>query len=125
MKIKDPSGQVWNLPTSVATGLAGGVNSKWELVGDEKPSDGGDTGTTPELRYPEGEPTDKWTVPQLKAFAADHAIDLGSATKKPDIFAAVKEHPVTSAVKPDPDHQADDEADADESDEGGATGAAS
>lgn len=39
--------------------------------------------------FPEGEPTDSWTVPQLRAYAADRRIDLGEATRKGDVLAAV------------------------------------
>lgn len=38
---------------------------------------------------PDGEPTDKWTGAQLKQYAADHDIDLGGATRKADILAAI------------------------------------
>lgn len=34
-------------------------------------------------------PLDKRTVDQLKAFAAEHEIDLGEATRKADILAAI------------------------------------
>jgi hypothetical protein len=34
-------------------------------------------------------PADSWTVPQLLAFAKDKDIDLGAATKKADILAAI------------------------------------
>lgn len=32
---------------------------------------------------------DKMTVPELKAYAAEHQIDLGDATKREDILAAI------------------------------------
>lgn len=38
----------------------------------------------------EGEPSLDWTVAQLLAFAQVHAIDLGGATKKADILAAIQ-----------------------------------
>jgi len=34
-------------------------------------------------------PLDKYTVPQLKEWASDHKVDLGGATKKPEILAAI------------------------------------
>ena len=37
------------------------------------------------------EPSDKWTVDRLKTWAADHDIELGSATKKADILAAIED----------------------------------
>ncbi|MGY2036614.1 hypothetical protein ACW9HF_15135 [Nocardia gipuzkoensis] len=39
---------------------------------------------------PAGEPSDSWTVAQLQAFAKANGIDLGEATKKADILAAVQ-----------------------------------
>lgn len=39
--------------------------------------------------FPETEPNDSWTVPQLRSYAKLHEIDLGAATKKADILAAV------------------------------------
>lgn len=41
------------------------------------------------LELPDGDPTDKWTGDQLKAYAAAHEIDLGDAAKKADVFAAI------------------------------------
>ena len=38
---------------------------------------------------PEGAPDESWKVAQLKAHAAEHGIDLGDATKKDDILAAI------------------------------------
>lgn len=38
---------------------------------------------------PEGSPSDKWTVPQLEAFAAEKKIDLTAATSKPEKLAAI------------------------------------
>ncbi|MGW5387200.1 hypothetical protein [Nocardia sp. NPDC003963] len=42
----------------------------------------------PELDL-DGEPSESWTVPQLRAYADHHDIDLGEATKKADILAAI------------------------------------
>lgn len=39
--------------------------------------------------YPEGEPEEAWTVPQLRAYAFDKDISLGDATKKADILAVL------------------------------------
>lgn len=44
---------------------------------------------------PDGEPSDSWTVAQLKAYAAEHDVDLGDAKNKPDILA------VLAAEQPD------------------------
>ncbi|MGW0039830.1 hypothetical protein [Gordonia sp. NPDC003376] len=38
---------------------------------------------------PEGDPSEKWTVDQLKAHAANKGIDLGEAAKKADILAVL------------------------------------
>lgn len=38
-----------------------------------------------------GEPSESWTVPQLREYAKDHEIDLGEASKKADILAAIKD----------------------------------
>lgn len=38
----------------------------------------------------EEKPLDKMTVDELKQYAADNGIDLGDATKKADILAAIK-----------------------------------
>lgn len=38
----------------------------------------------------DGEPSDSWTVPQLQAYAKREEINLGEATRKADILAAIK-----------------------------------
>lgn len=43
----------------------------------------------PDPLYPEGDPTEKWTVDQLKAYATTNGIDLKGATTKADILLAV------------------------------------
>lgn len=50
--------------------------------------DDGDQPDRP-MDFPETEPTESWTVPQLRAYAKYHEIDLGGAMKKPDILTAV------------------------------------
>lgn len=42
-----------------------------------------------EVEIPDGEPTDKWTAPQLKAYAAAKTVDLGGAKNKDDILAVL------------------------------------
>lgn len=49
----------------------------------------GDVEVNPAPEIPEGDPTEKWTVAHLVAFAAREEIDLGEATKKADILAAI------------------------------------
>lgn len=43
----------------------------------------------PDQLYPEGDPIEKWTVDQLKAYAADHDIDLTGVSGKDNVVAAV------------------------------------
>ncbi len=40
--------------------------------------------------FPTGDPSDKWTVPQLVAYAKAHQIDIGDAKKKDEVWAALK-----------------------------------
>lgn len=49
---------------------------------------------------------DGMTLPQLKAYAEEHGIDLGSATKKADVLAAVK---AAEAVSEDATEDADED----------------
>lgn len=42
---------------------------------------------------PEGDPTDKWTVKQLKAFAESKGIELGDAKNKSEILVLVTAPP--------------------------------
>ncbi|KAB1647476.1 hypothetical protein F8O06_02750 [Pseudoclavibacter sp. CFCC 14310] len=42
-----------------------------------------------EPALPEGDPSDKWTVGQLTAYAAAHGVDLGDAKKKDELLAAL------------------------------------
>ena len=49
--------------------------------------------------YPEGTPGEKWTVDQLKAYAADHDIDLTGVSGKDNIVKAVV--PVEPATDPE------------------------
>lgn len=43
-----------------------------------------------ERDYPLGDPSDKWTIAQLKAYAADHDKDLGGAKSKDEIWNAIR-----------------------------------
>ncbi|GII98383.1 hypothetical protein CLV28_0706 [Sediminihabitans luteus] len=38
---------------------------------------------------PDGDPTETWKADQLKAYAAEHDVDLAGATKKADVLAAI------------------------------------
>lgn len=44
----------------------------------------------PGAAYPDGEPSETWKVDELKAYAADNAVDLGGATVKAEILAAIQ-----------------------------------
>lgn len=46
-----------------------------------------------ETEVPSGAPAESWTVPQLKAWAKAHDVDLGDAKTKPDIVALVVPKP--------------------------------
>ncbi|MFJ2002175.1 hypothetical protein [Streptomyces chartreusis] len=48
----------------------------------------GDTRPMPQAQ--EDRPSEKWTVDRLKSWAAEQEIDLGAATKKADILAAIE-----------------------------------
>lgn len=48
-----------------------------------------DEGKATEPEYPEGEPVEAWKGDQLKAYARDHKVDLGGATNKADMVAAI------------------------------------
>lgn len=43
-----------------------------------------------EREFPLGDPSDKWTVKELKAYAAAHQKDLGDAKSKDEIWNAIK-----------------------------------
>lgn len=48
-----------------------------------------DARAEPQQEFPEGEPKETWTVVQLRAYARREGVELGDATKKADILAAV------------------------------------
>ncbi len=47
------------------------------------------SGDVSEVAVAADNPLDKMTADQLKAYAAEHSIDLGNVTKKADIRAAI------------------------------------
>lgn len=49
---------------------------------------------------PEGEPSDSWTVAQLTDYAKREEIDLGGATRKADILAAIQDASQPAAQAP-------------------------
>ena len=58
--------------------------------GDDVPAELAKRITNPDAWESDSEPSESWTVPDLKAYAELHEIDLGEATKKADILAAIK-----------------------------------
>lgn len=42
------------------------------------------------VEIPDGKPTTEWKVDQLKAYAEQHKVDLGKASKKDEIVAAIE-----------------------------------
>lgn len=51
----------------------------------------GDVSEAVDRDYPEGDPSDKWTIPQLLAFAKAHDIQIAADVKKKDeIWAAIR-----------------------------------
>lgn len=69
--------------------VADGTTEPIEESGDDADLDASDA---PAILVPDDndQPTAKWSVPDLKKYAAEHEIDLGGATKKADILAIVK-----------------------------------
>ncbi|QFG11162.1 hypothetical protein PBI_CLOVERMINNIE_15 [Gordonia phage CloverMinnie] len=55
---------------------------------DDKDSGAGDDTPTD---YPDGEPDSEWKFDQLKAYAADHEVDIDGARSKADVLAKIKE----------------------------------
>lgn len=47
---------------------------------------------TGEVELPEGDPTEKWSGPQLKRYATDNGIDIGAAKNKTEVLAAIAAH---------------------------------
>lgn len=61
------------------------------LIKREVATSDGDSDTTGDDGYPEGEPTEKWSAKQLDAYANDHDINLAGITKKADKAARILE----------------------------------
>ena len=59
-----------------------------------------------------GTPGKSWKVPELKAYAEEQGIDLGDATKKDDILAAIE-----AVGDESDDDESDESADGTDSDE--------
>ncbi|WP_280449962.1 hypothetical protein [Nocardia brasiliensis] len=69
-------------------------NSRVYGPGDDVPADVAKRITNPDAWESDdegdGEPSESWTVADLKAYAEQREIDLGDATKKADILAAIQ-----------------------------------
>lgn len=76
------------LPEGVAKGDVRRLLNNGMLAEVEVP-DGTPAPKSDPTEIPEGDPTDKWTVPQLTAYAEKHGIDLEGATKKAEVAAKV------------------------------------
>lgn len=70
-----------NIQTGVVISVADSkddrFSSGWKTPGDEGKSE---------------TPDKTWKVPELKAYATEHEIELGDATKKDDVLAAIELH---------------------------------
>lgn len=97
MKIRDADGVVFDLPRHVATGLARSASNTFELVVDEpeetEPQEASDNAPrTPAPDVHDGPPTLAWKNLAIAKWAKDHGVDLGGATKKDDMLAAIAAH---------------------------------
>lgn len=73
-----------NLSTGVVVSVADEKDDRF--INGWKPYDG--TDTPPKSAAPDK----SWKVADLKAYAEENAVDLGDATKKEDIVAAIELH---------------------------------
>lgn len=53
------------------------------------------------VEIPEGEPTDKWTGKQLKAYAEREGIDLGAAKKNAEMLATITSAKQSTTTPPE------------------------
>lgn len=103
MKIRDADGIVFDLPPHVATGLARSASNTFELVIDEQeatePQQASDNAPrTPAQDVHDGPPTLAWKNLAIAKWAKDHGVDLGGATKKDDMLAAIAAHATAKAA---------------------------
>lgn len=74
-----------------------------EALAANAPTPAGDGGTTSDdgpADIPEGEPTDKWSVAAIKAFATRERIDLAEAKNKGEYLTAIEAAGVAPAGEP-------------------------
>ncbi|WP_024356686.1 hypothetical protein [Leucobacter chironomi] len=77
MKLKHAQGRIVDVPENLAEGY---IALGWEKVSG-----------SPDTSEPTA-PSKSWKVDALKAYATEHGIDLGAASKKDDILAAIEAH---------------------------------
>lgn len=88
-------GRQVTVPDAVAESY---VSQGWVVPGSPAPAE------------PDSAPSKSWKVDELKAYADEHSIDLGDATKKADILSVIE---AGGSSEEDADADADDgEADA-------------
>lgn len=62
------------------------------------------------VEIPDGDPAEAWTVPQLRAWAGEHGVDLAGASKKPEVLARIADGPTVSGEQGQGDGGQDGEA---------------
>lgn len=77
MKLKHAQGRVVDVPENLVDSY---TSLGWEPLDGES----GETSGTPTA------PSKSWKVDELTAYATEHGIDLGGATKKADILAVIE-----------------------------------
>lgn len=78
------TGMVVENTTGTLDGLA-----RWRKLADDEVVAAPEAPPAEAPTLPAGEPDESWKVPELIAYATEHNIDLGDATKKADILAAL------------------------------------
>lgn len=94
--LKHPGkGRTVTVPDNVAESY---ISQGWVVPGSPAPAE------------PDSAPSNSWKVAELKAYAKEHGVDLGDATKKADILTAID---AAASSEEDEDADADNgEADA-------------
>jgi hypothetical protein len=59
------------------------------------------------VAVPAGEPSDKWKLPELKQYAANRSVDLGTATTKADILVVLADAETAAAAEAERERQAE------------------
>jgi len=59
------------------------------------------------VTVPAGEPSDKWKLPELKQYAANRSIELGSATTKADILVVLADAETAAKAEAERERQAE------------------